>query len=96
MPIVRKRNTTLNAVLNEWDEKTLPNGARKYFSVRFINKSGELQYIQRGYACGLPNNIMTKFDYKAVQPVDLKNKEIGHVTPVWIHAIIEFNNNPVL
>ena len=93
---VRKRNTPLNVILEEWDEKILPNGKQKVFSVLFCNKKGELQYVSRGVACGLTHNKMKNFSFKAVQPIDENNEACGHVIPVWIHAIFEFNNFKVI
>jgi hypothetical protein len=88
-----KRVTLLNAVLAEINEKFLPNAKQKIFSIKFISKAGELVFLPRAVASGLRTN-MKAADLKAVLPVDFEDNAIGHVYPVWIHAIVEFNGMP--
>ena len=43
-----------NLALREYDVKTLPSGRQAVFSVKFVKKNGELSFIPRGVASGLP------------------------------------------
>ena len=87
-----KRVTSLNAVLADWDEAILPNGDVKYFSVGYIKKNGEFVYIKRAKRSGLRMN-MKKLDMKAAIAVDKQGNTIGHVHPIWIHAILFYRSN---
>ena len=87
-----KRVTELNAVLADWDEKELPDKSIKTFSVKFVDKSGKVRYIKRGRKIGLRFSMKDN-DMKAVQPVDRHGNDIGHVYPVWIHAIQYYSGN---
>jgi hypothetical protein len=93
--MTQKRNTRLNAVLSEINEKLLPNGKRKVFSIKFVLKTGELVYMHRACAAGLRTNMKAN-DLKAVVAVNERGEDIGHITPVWIHSIIEFNSNTIV
>lgn len=88
----RKRTSDLNAVLADWDETTLPNGNQKFFSVGFISRKGEFRFVKRGIKTGLRMNMKDN-DLKAVIPVDENGNKIGHVYPVWIHAIVFYSGN---
>lgn len=90
--MILKRVTKLNAVLADWDETKFPNGLVKYFSVAFISKEGEFRFIKRGKKAGLRMDMKAN-DMKAVQPVDVDGMEIGHIYPVWIHAILYYSGN---
>ena len=92
--MIRRRITPLNLVLADMDERTLPSGKTKTFSIRFCTSKGELVYLHRAISCGLRFD-MKKHDYKAVQAVDALCRPSGHVYPVWIHSIFEYNDNSV-
>ena len=93
--MIKKRNTKLNAVLAEINEKFYPNSVRKVFSIKFITKTGLFIYLPRAIAVGLKANMKSN-DLKAIQPVNINNEPFGHVYPIWIHAIIEFNDKPII
>ena len=90
--MILRRISVLNGVLAEMDESFLPNGRKKVFSIRFVEKSGKLTYLPFAISVGLKANMRAN-DLKAVQPVDKNGNmlENGHVYPIWIHAIVEFN-----
>lgn len=91
---MKKRVTTLNAVLADWDEGKLPNGNPKYFSVMYVKKSGEAVYIKRAVRSGLRADMKAN-DLKAAQPVDKNGNPIGHIHPIWIHSILFYSGNIV-
>lgn len=92
MIIKHKRRTKLNEVLAEIDERMLPNGKRKVFSIKFCEKNGKLTYLPYCIAVGLKFNMMAT-DMKAVQPTNADGEPLAnaHIYPVWIHSIWEFN-----
>lgn len=83
-----------NLVLKEYEIKETPDGRQVTFSIKFVTKRGEIIFIPRAVAAGL------RFDMKGnrmrgVLSVDGDNKAIGHVTPVHIDGIIEWNGKKV-
>ncbi len=62
----------------------------KYFAIQFYKKNGELVSLQRARACGLRMN-MTENRVRGVQQVDGSGNAIGHIYPVCIDNIREFN-----
>lgn len=80
--------------LREMDIKETPYGKQVVFSIKFIKKDGEIVFLPRAVAAGLRFNMNIN-RYRAVQPVDSENNSNGHVYPVHIDDIIEFNNNIV-
>lgn len=85
-----RRNTGLNAALADMDEKKLPDGRQKVFSIAFITRKGEYKYIHRAVKSGLRANMKAN-DLKAVLSVDQEGEAIDHVHPVWIHAIVYYH-----
>ena len=83
-----------NLVLKEYEIKETPDGKQVTFSIKFIKKNGELAFIPRAVAAGLPfngkNNRM-----RGVLPIDSDNNASGHVTPVHIDGIIEWNGKKI-
>ncbi len=81
--------------LREYDIKETKSGHQVYFSIKFITKSGELIFLPRAIACGLKYNL-SQSRHRGVMPVDVKGEKSGHVYPVLIDNIIEWNNNRVI
>jgi len=83
-----------NLVLKEYEIKETPDGKQVTFSIKFIKKNGELAFIPRAVAAGLPfngkNNRM-----RGVLPIDNEKNASGHVTPVHIDGIIEWNGKKI-
>lgn len=88
----KRRNTSLNAALADWDEKFLPDGRKKTFSVSFVTKHGDFIHIPKACKAGLKANMKAN-DLKAAQPCDENGNPAGHVYPVWIHAILYYSGN---
>lgn len=62
----------------------------KTFSIQFYKKNGEVIFFKNAKSCGLKfsmkNNRM-----RGIQQVDEMGESIGHVTPVSIDNIREYN-----
>ena len=83
-----------NLVLREYEGKEAPDGTQTTFSIRFVTKNGELIFIPRAVAAGLNFN-MKENRMRGVLPVDIQNNAAGHVTPVHIDGIVEWNGKKV-
>ncbi len=83
-----------NLALKEYEIKETPEGKQVTFSIRFSKKNGELVFIPRAVAAGLPFNGKDNH-MRGVLPVDSDNKVSGHVTPVHIDGIIEWNGKKI-
>jgi len=64
------------------------------FSIKFVKKNGESVFVPRAVAAGLPfhqkDNRM-----RGVLPIDIDNNASGHVTPIHIDGIIEWNGKKI-
>lgn len=80
--------------LKEYEGKETPDGRQVVFSIKFVKKNGELVFMPRAVASGLRMD-MKRNRMRGVLPVDQENKATGHVTPVNINAIIEWNGKRV-
>lgn len=85
----------LSIVLRELDEKILPDGRQKTFSIKFIKQNGEIVYYPRCVSVGLSANLK-KNSLRGVRLVDRNFDPLDHITPVYIWSILEFNGNPVI
>ena len=77
-------------VLREMEIKETPDGKQVVFSIKFIKKDGSIVFFPRCVAAGLRFN-MTKNRMRGVLPVEDDGEAAGHVYPVSIDNIIEFN-----
>ena len=83
-----------NLVLKEYEIKEIPDGKQSVFSIRFVKKNGEIVFIPRAVAAGLQFNGKDN-RMRGVLPVDGDNNGSGHVTPVHIDGIIEWNGKKI-
>jgi hypothetical protein len=82
-------------VLREYDVKETPGGKQVVFSIKFVKKNGELVFVNRGVACGLPWDV-ARSRQRGVMPVDAKGEKVGHIYPVRIDNITEWNGKRVI
>lgn len=82
-------------VLREYDIKSDPKGKQVVFSIRFIKINGESVFLPRAIATGLPWNV-SQSRMRGVRPVTPNGDPAGHIYPVRIDNIIEFNSKQVL
>lgn len=84
-----------NLMLKELDIKWLPGGIRNIFSIKFVNKKGNIHFFPRAYATGL-NYSVSDSRQRGIQECDERGKPIGHIYPVGIDLILMFNNMEVI
>ena len=83
-----------NLALKEYEYKETPDVKQSTFSIKFVNKKGELIFIPRAVAAGLRFNAKDNH-MRGVLPIDSENNASGHVTPVHIDGIIEWNGKKI-
>jgi len=89
-PITIRRNLALK----QYEAKETPTGKQTVFSIKFVKKDGELVFMPRAVAAGLKMN-MKENRMRGVLPVDANGEGCGHVTPVHIDGLIEWNGMAV-
>jgi hypothetical protein len=90
-----KMNIRRVDALREYDIKETPSGKQVEFSIKFVTRSGELVFLPRAVATGLPWNVAGARQ-RGVIPVDASGEKIGHVYPVRIDNILEWNGKTVI
>ena len=78
-------------VLKEMEIREAANGKPLYFSIQFYKKNGELVFLNRAKITGLRMNMQTNRT-RGVQQCDQDGNPIGHIYPVSIDNIREFNS----
>jgi hypothetical protein len=84
-----------NYALREYDIKETPDGKQSIFSIRFIKKNGESVFLPRAVASGLSCN-MKENRLRGVVAVDSHGDKIGHVYPISIDLITEWNGKTIV
>jgi len=84
-----------NDALREYDIKETPQGRQVTFSIKFLKKNGELVFLPRAVASGLSVN-MKKNRLRGVVAVDDHGDMIGHIYPVNIDFILEWNGKQIV
>jgi len=92
--ITEIQNIRRNLALKEYEIKETPEGKPVAFSIKLIMKNGELVCIPRAVAARLPFNAKDN-RMRGVLPIDNDNIASGHVTPVHIDGIIEWNGKKI-
>ncbi len=82
-------------MLKMLDIKETPSGGQVTFSIVFIKKNGERVFLPRAVSSGLPYS-MSANRLRGVLPVDSSGDKVGHVYPVNIDLILEFNSMEVM
>jgi len=83
-----------NLALKEYEVKETPDTKQVTFSIKFVKKNGELVFIPCAVATGLPFNGKDNC-MRGILPVDSDNNASGHVTPIHIDGIIEWNGKKI-
>ncbi len=84
-----------NLALLEYDVKSLPSARKVVFSLKFVKKNGELSFVPRGVASGLPFHVSGN-RMRGVMPVDSSLNQTGHVVAVDIDALVQWNGMKVI
>jgi hypothetical protein len=81
-------------VLKEWRIREDDRQNRIQFSVKFFTMDGRVRFFPRAIAMGVNGN-MKKNRLIGCMPVDKDGNKLGHITPVNIDFILEFNGQKV-
>ena len=84
-----------NYALREYDIKETPAGRQKTFSIKFLKKNGEMVFLPRAVASGLAFSMKDN-RMRGVVAIDENGDKIGHVYPVNIDLIIEWNDKQIV
>lgn len=82
-------------VLREYDIKSDPHGKQIAFSIRFMKINGESVFLPRAVATGLNWNV-SESRMRGIRPVNSELDPIGHIYPVCIDNITEWNGKRVI
>jgi hypothetical protein len=82
-------------VLREYDIKSDTKGKQIAFSIRFIKINGESVFLPRAVATGLNLNV-SESRMRGMRPVNSELDPIGHIYPVRIDNITEWNGKRVI
>ena len=82
-------------MLREYDVKETPGGKQVVFSLKFVKKNGELVFLPRAVATGLPWDVK-RSRQRGVMPIDATGEKAGHIYPVRIDNITEWNGKRVI
>lgn len=70
------------------------SGRKHLFSIKFVNKKGEVAYFPHAYSCGLRADMKTN-RLRGVNPCTPNGLSIGHPTPVCIDNLLEYNGKTI-
>lgn len=98
MEILLNRMDTIkrNQVLDELDIRTLPDGRKRIFSIKFVTKEGKLIFLPQAYACGAGRMNNKRFRLRGIQPCDCQGNPEYHPYPVCIDSILQYNGKKVV
>lgn len=85
-----------NQVLEELDIRTLPDGRKRIFSIKFVTNKGKLIFVPQAYACGAGRMNNKQYRVRGIQPCDCQGNPESHVYPVSIDNIIAYNGRRVV
>jgi len=91
-----KKPMTATQMLDELDVRTLPNGKKRIFSMKFATKEGKIHFFPQVYITGVHGKDIKGMRYRGVQPCDCKGNPEMHVYPVKITNILELNGRAVV
>lgn len=83
---IRRSDVLSEMDIHEMADKRTSNR----FSIQFYKQNGELVTLTRARSCGLRANMKTNRS-RGVQQVDENGNAVGHIYPVCIDNIREFN-----
>jgi hypothetical protein len=84
-----------SSVLKQLDIRETRFGGLSTFSIAFCTSHGQLVFLPRAVSTGLPWNLKNNRQ-RGILPVDSMMNKTGHVYPVSIDLILEFNRQEVV
>ncbi len=85
-----------NIMLQELDIRTMPNGMKRIFSIKFLTSDGKVYFFPQAFAGGAGRMNMKLARVRGIQPCDCKGTPEGHRYPVGIDRILEYNKMKVV
>lgn len=82
--------------LADMDIRRDSKGRRRIFSIKFVAASGKLYFVPQAYACGAGKMNMKENRLRGIQPCDCQGNPEGHVYPVNIDLILEYNRMKIV
>ena len=82
-------------MLKSLDIKETASGEQVSFSMVFVKKDGERVFVPRAVSTGLPYSLSAS-RLRGILPIDSGGNKIGHVYPVCIDNILEYNSLEVI
>lgn len=73
-----------------------PDGKRRIISLKFVTKEGKLYFIPQCYCCGAGKMHMKDYRVRGIQPCDCNGVPDGHIYPVSIDNVLEYNRMKVI
>lgn len=92
----KKDPITRQQMLQMLDIRTTPEGRPIVYSAKFVEVSGKLRFFPQCTVCGAGRMNMKQNRVRGLQPCDCKGNPEGHVYPVRIDNILEFNGRKVV
>jgi hypothetical protein len=83
-------------MLKDLDIRLTPENTHRIFSIKFVSGEGKLYFIPQAYCRGAGRMNMKEFRFRGIQPCDCKGNPEGHVYPVSIDNILEYNRLKVI
>lgn len=85
-----------NLALLEMSIRELPDGKKNIFSIKFCDKKGKLRFFPHAISCGAGRMDNQEHRIRGVQPCCHSGNPQGHVYPIGIDRILEFNQMKVV
>lgn len=73
-----------------------PSGTKNIFSIKFVDKKGVLRFFPNAIATGAGKMDNYEYRLRGIQPTCPSGNPEGHVYPVGIDRIVEFNGMRVI
>lgn len=83
-------------VLKLLSVRETPDGKPHIFSIKFCDKKGTLRFFPSAISCGAGKMDNYENRMRGVQPCCAQGNPEGHVYPVGIDRIVEFNGMRVV
>lgn len=92
----QKEPITRQQMLQMLDIRQTPEGRPIVYSAKFVEASGKLRFFPQCIVCGAGRMNIKQQRVRGLQPCDCKGNPEGHVYPVRIDNILEFNGHKVV
>lgn len=94
--MINMKTITRKQLLDELDIRTLPDGRKRIFSVKFVTAEGKIVFFPQAYACGAGRMSNKQFRLRGIQPCDCQGNPELHVYPVRIDNFVSYNGRRIV